>query len=70
MSDTEPEPNPKSEFEPEPSPISESEPGSEPSPMSESEPELQLKKWETTMPVFQHQIIQYLVKLLSSTLAS
>ena len=58
MSDTEPEPNPKSEFEPEPSPI------------SESEPELQLKKWETTMPVFQHQIIQYLVKLLSSTLAS
>ena len=68
MSDTEPEPNPKSEFEPEPSPISESEP--EPSPMSESEPELQLKKWETTMPVFQHQIIQYLVKLLSSTLAS
>ena len=68
MSDTEPEPNPKSEFEPEPSPISESEP--EPSPMSESEPELQLKKWETTMLVFQHQIIQYLVKLLSSTLAS
>ena len=58
MSDTEPEPNPKSEFEPEPSPI------------SESEPELQLKKWETTMLVFQHQIIQYLVKLLSSTLAS
>ena len=68
MSDTEPEPKPKSESEPEPIPISESEP--EPSPMSESEPELQLKTWETTMLVFQHQIIQYLVKLLSSTLAS